>query len=134
VAIPLQAAAPEAAQIRALLEAWLASKAAVLADEPPPHELERIAREGPIQRLRRERARDRARSQRQEIDVKVNDLEIAERSPIRIAARAELSYSDIRRDAGGGEVERTPPTTLRNLYVFGRDGDTWRLAATTSTD
>jgi hypothetical protein len=29
-------------------------------------------------------------------------------------------------------VETTAPMTLRNVYVFGRDGDRWRLAATRS--
>jgi len=44
---------------------------------------------------------------------------------------AELAYSDRRLDRAGHELARTAPTSLRNVYVFGRDGDTWRLAATT---
>jgi hypothetical protein len=41
---------------------------------------------------------------------------------------ADLDYSDTTRRAGQ-EVNRTKATTLRNVYVFGRDGETWRLAA-----
>jgi hypothetical protein len=41
-----------------------------------------------------------------------------------------MNYSDRRLSADGKVVTRTPPTTLRNVYVFGRDGQTWRLVAT----
>ena len=57
---------------------------------------------------------------------------VAERTPQRIAVSAELAYSDTRLGADGKAIGRTPATTLRNVYVFGRDGDTWRLAATYS--
>ena len=43
-----------------------------------------------------------------------------------------LAYSDERRSATGRVLSSTSPRTLRNIYVFGRDGDQWRLAATHS--
>ena len=59
-------------------------------------------------------------------------MAVQERTPQRIAVAAELDYSDTRQSADGKTLGRTAPTTLRNVYVFGRDGDTWRLAATYS--
>ncbi|MEB3322745.1 MAG: IMS domain-containing protein [Synechococcaceae cyanobacterium] len=131
---PLTSEKPSEQEIRGLLEAWLAAKAAVLAGGEEPASLDRIARPGPIGRLRGERARDRDRGQTQQVNVAVKDLRIEERSRLRIAATAELAYSDATRDGDGKVVERTAPTTLRNEYVFGRDGDTWRLAATSAAD
>jgi len=133
-AVPLQVAEPSEAQLRALLEAWLAAKAAVLAGDTAAVPLDRIARAPAVRRLEDERRDDRSRGELQKLDVKVKDLAIDERSPQRIAITAELAYSDRRLDGRGREVERTAPTTLRNVYVFGRDGDTWRLAASHAAD
>jgi len=36
---------------------------------------------------------------------------------------------DARLDRTGKVLNRTPSSELRNVYVFARDGDTWRLAA-----
>lgn len=132
--LPLQVAAPSEAQLRALLEAWLAAKAAVLAGDTAAVPLDRIARAPAVRRLEEERRDDRSRGELQKLDVKVKDLAIDERSPQRIAITAELAYSDRRLDDRGREVERTAPTTLRNVYVFGRDGGTWRLAASHAAD
>jgi hypothetical protein len=52
-----------------------------------------------------------------------------ERSPQRIAVEATLTYSDRRSGNDGTLLSQTPSTTLRNLYVFARDGEQWRLAA-----
>ena len=125
---PLTAREPDEAQMRALLESWLQAKTAVMAGGEPPASLERIAREGPRRRLETERQQDRNLDQVQDIEVRINRLTIQERSPQRIAVVADLDYSDSTR-RGGREVNHTKATTLRNVYVFGRDGDAWRLAA-----
>jgi hypothetical protein len=114
--------------MRALLESWLQAKAAVMAGGELPASLDRIAREGPRQRLETERQRDRDLGQVQAIEARINSVTIRERSPNRIAVVADLDYSDSTRRSGR-EVNHTKPTTLRNVYVFGRDGETWRLAA-----
>ncbi|WP_216901298.1 IMS domain-containing protein [Synechococcus sp. CCY 9618] len=129
---PLTVANPDGAQIRALLANWLAVKTAVLAGKPLPGDLNRIAREGPMALLARERRSDAALGQTQLLEVRITDLSFAERSPRRIVAEVRLRYSDRRLDAAGKVVERTAPMELRNGYVFGRDGDSWRLAATRS--
>ncbi len=127
-AAPLNAREPDEAQMRALLESWLQAKTAVMAGGEPPASLERIAREGPRRRLETERQQDRNLGQVQAIEVRINRLTILERSPQRISVVADLDYSDSTR-RGGREVNHTKATTLRNVYVFGRDGDAWRLAA-----
>jgi len=119
---------PAAADLRGLLESWLQAKTQVMAGDPPPPGLDRIAREGPLNRLTEERRQDERLGQTQTLRVRVKDVTILERSPRRIALRADLDYSDSTRRQGR-EVARTGATTLRNVYVFGRDGDTWRLAA-----
>lgn len=129
---PLTAADPSDAEIKRVLQGWLDTKTDVLAGGQLPGELDQIVRSGPIQRLNEERREDAAAGQRQTIDVKLEDISVLERSPGRLAVRARLRYSDERRDASGRVVETTPPTTLRNVYVFGRDGGRWRLAATRS--
>jgi len=127
-ASPLTAREPDEAQLRGLLESWLQAKTAVLAGGEPPASLDRIAREGPLQRLEAEHQANRNLGQILAIEARVTRLRIQERSPSRIAVVADLDYSDTTRRAGQ-EVNRTKATTLRNVYVFGRDGETWRLAA-----
>ncbi len=129
---PLTTSRPNAAQVRRLLENWLTVKSGVLAGEPTPQDLDRIAREGPMALLARERRGDLARGQTQQLDVQIIDLTLSENGPRRIVAIARLRYSDRRLDANGTVLETTAPLELRNGYVFGRDGDSWRLAATQS--
>ena len=129
---PLIASRPDAAQVRRLLENWLAAKSGVLAGEPIPQDLNRIAREGPISLLAKERRSDAARGQTQQLDVRITDLSLSESGPQRIVAVVRLRYSDRRLDATGKVLETTTPLQLRNGYVLGRDGDSWRLAATQS--
>lgn len=129
---PLTSPRPDAAQVRRLLEDWLTIKAEVLAGEPVPRGLDRIAREAPVGLLIKERRSDAARGQTQRLDVRITDLTLAESGPRRIVAVARLRYSDRRLDANGKVVETTAPLELRNGYVFGRDGDSWRLVATQS--
>jgi len=127
-AAPLTVREPDEAQIRALLANWLQAKTTVMAGGEPPASLDRIAREGPLQRLKAERQRDQNLGQVQAIEARIKSLSIQERSPNRIAVVADLDYSDTTR-RNGKEVNHTKATTLRNVYVFGRDGETWRLAA-----
>ena len=130
--LPLTIANPTELQLRSLLQAWLDAKAAVLSGQEPAVPLDRLARSGPIDRLEADRRQDRATAQTQTIQAAIRALTVKERSPQRIAVAAEIDYSDSRQSADGQVVGRTPPTSLRNVYVFGRDGDTWRLAATYS--
>ncbi len=127
--VPLRSASPTEQQMRGLLESWLEAKSSVLRGGEAPPFLAEIARPNQIERLRSERRRDRARGQSQQIQAEVSTLRFRDRSPRRIEVEAEIAYSDRLLDASGKELERTAPTNLRNVYVFGRDGETWRLAA-----
>jgi hypothetical protein len=133
-AVPLTSAAPAEDEVQRLLEAWLTAKAAVLGGRDASVPLEAMARSGPIADLRAERSGDAGRGETQVVKVTIRNLRITERSPRRIAAVAEIDYSDSRRNSAGETVERTPATTLRNEYVFGRDGDRWRLVAYSAAD
>lgn len=126
---PLTTAEPSEAEIRSLLETWLATKSRVLGGAALPANLEAIARDGMVERLASERRQDQAEGAVQAIEVGIADLAISERTPDRIAVITRLRYSDSRRNAAGKVVGSTPVTTLRNVYVFGRDGGRWRLAA-----
>jgi hypothetical protein len=130
----LTSAAPSSVELQSLLERWLAAKTAVLAGQEKPADLELLAQDGAIDHLLSERRQDQSQQQTQKLSARITDLTITERSPNRIAVRAVLNYSDARLDASGKEVDRTAPTTLRNLYVFGRDGEGWRLVATRPAD
>jgi predicted lipid-binding transport protein (Tim44 family) len=123
---------PSAAQLKGLLERWLKAKATVLAGATPPKDLDQLARQELLRQLEQQRSQDRARGRIQAIEAEVRSVAIQERSPRRIALQADLAYTDLTRDGSGRVIERTPPTSLRNVYVFGRDGETWRLAATRS--
>ncbi len=125
----LTSAEPSETQIRSLLEAWLATKSRVLGGASLPANLDAIARDGMVNRLASERRQDVADGTVQTINVSLTDLAISERIPDRITVIARLRYSDSRRNAAGKVVGSTAATTLRNVYVFARDGDRWRLAA-----
>jgi hypothetical protein len=126
----LTMASPSAPQLQQVLEAWLNAKASVLAGQPTPAGLDQIARPEAIARLETERREDADRGQKQALNIQVKDVQIRSSTPARIVIAAELAYSDSRNDISGTVLERTAPTTLHNLYIFGRDGQTWRLAAT----
>lgn len=120
---------PQEAQIRALLESWLAAKSSVLRGAPMPAGIDSIARPQQVDRLAAERSADSVRGERQAIEVTLSSLRIDQTSPGRIAATAELRYSDRREAADGRVLESTPRQTIRNVYVFGRDDGRWRFAA-----
>jgi hypothetical protein len=126
--LPLTSAEPTEAQLKTLLKAWLAAKAAVLAGRSSDVPLSDLARSTPIERLEAERSSDAARGETQTIETNISALEVVERSATRIATRVTLTYSDSR-TSGGQVTARTPATTLINRYVFARDGQTWKLVA-----
>ena len=128
-ALPLTAADPNDAQLKQLLEAWLQAKAARLAGDADGSELQNLARPSLISGLERQVAENRSRGEREEITATITALQIDERSPQRLAASVLLNYSDTRLNQDGKVLNRTPSRTLRNQYVFGRDGGIWRVAA-----
>jgi hypothetical protein len=115
--------------VRALLESWLAAKSSVLGGGPMPQGIDGIARPEQVDRLAAERSADAVRGERQAIEVSLSSLRIDQTSPGRIAATAELRYSDRRLATDGRMLGTTPRQTIRNLYIFGRDDGRWRLAA-----
>jgi len=127
--IPLTAADPSEAQLQELLELWLGAKAAVLAGKPPAVALKDLARTNQLEQLRRQEQANQRAGITETVTAVVESFSITERSPRRIVAQVTLRYSDERRDSGGKRLAQTPSTTLRNTYVFGRDGDRWLLAA-----
>jgi hypothetical protein len=127
--LPLTTAEPDDAQLKALLEAWLKAKASVLAGREAAQPLSDLARPLQIERLESQQRENRSRGEVESFDASVQSLEIRERNPKRIAAAVSLRYSDQRSDASGRVLSRTPAGELRNLYVFARDGQTWRVAA-----
>ena len=127
--LPLTTAEPDDAQLKALLDAWLQAKASVLAGKAAAQPLTDLARPLQIQRLESQQRENRSRGEVERFDASVQSLQIRERSPKRIAAAVSLRYSDQRSDASGRVLSRTPAGELRNLYVFARDGQTWRVAA-----
>ena len=124
-----RAAEPSESQLQELLSAWLKAKAALLAGDSSPTPLESIARPNLINDLQRQLEQNRARGEREEMEATITGLTIRARTAIRLEAAATLRYSDARLTSSGKVLNRTPSSELRNLYVFGRDGEIWRVAA-----
>jgi hypothetical protein len=127
--IPLTAADPSEAQLQELLELWLAAKASVLAGKAPAVALKDLARTNQVEQLQRQEQANQRSGITETVNAAVESFSISERSPRRIAAQVTLRYSDERRDSSGQLLEQTASTTLRNTYVFARDGERWLLAA-----
>lgn len=129
-ALPLTVAAPSEAQLRTLLEAWLAAKAGVLAGGEPDPALASLATPIQRERLRLERSEDQAAGTTQKIVTTVESLSIEERDDRRIAAIAQLRYAEQRLDAAGRPRGEPVELQLSNRYVFARGADgIWRLAS-----
>ncbi|MCT0229456.1 DUF4101 domain-containing protein [Synechococcus sp. CS-1324] len=126
--LPLKAAEPSDAEIKALLEAWLKAKAEVLAGQPPGRPLAELARPAMVASLLAEAGRNSSRQQRQTVNAAVEQLAVTSRSPRRIETRARLRYSEQTTNSAGTVIDRTEPIELRNSYVFARDGEVWKLA------
>lgn len=130
IQLPLRSASPSAAEVRTLLEGWLAAKAAVLAGKTPAVPLDQLARDNQLQRLAAEQREDKARNQTQRINARVVTLRLEDSTPTRIAALVTIDYTGQRLDAAGqpvGKPTRLP--ALRNRYVFARDQGTWRMVS-----
>ena len=128
-ALPLTSAEPNAAQLRALLEAWLQSKAAALDGKNPATPPADLAQEKLVRDLQDEQRRNRARGvSREQVTAEIQDFRINTLAPKRIVAAVEIRYSDTALDAQGKVIGRTPTTKLRNFYVFGREGEVWKVA------
>ncbi len=128
-ALPLQATQPSAAQLQALLEAWLAAKAAVLAGDAPALPLNQLARTALVAGVEEQGRENASRRERETVRAEVLRFQLSGQAPRRIEAEVTLRYSESRNDASGQVIRATPPLELRNTYVFARDGQTWRLAA-----
>jgi len=126
---PLTSAEPTEAQLQELLEAWLAAKAAVLAGQNPEVAPSDLARSAQVERLQSQEQANRSAGASETVKASVESFSVTERGPRRIAAQVTLQYSDERRDASGKVLGQTPSTSLRNTYVFARDGERWLLAA-----
>lgn len=127
-AVPLTSAEPDETQLRALLEAWLQTKAAALDGRTPATPPADLARERLVRDLAAEQRRNRARGvSREQVTTEIQGFRIDTRTPRRIAAAVDLRYSDTALDAQGKVVGRTPAANLRNLYIFGRDGEVWKV-------
>jgi hypothetical protein len=128
-ALPLTAVDPSERELRTLLEAWLATKAAVLAGGQALRPLDSLAGVNLVQRLRQERAEDQASGTTQAISTSLESLVIDESTANRIAASVRLRYSDRRLDGAGQTVGAPSNLQLTNRYVFGRGPDgIWRVA------
>jgi hypothetical protein len=127
-AAPLTAQTPSDAEIRNLLQAWLRAKAAVLAGEAPPLPPADLARSALVGDLLAQGRANAARGQRETVNATIETLEVTRRGPRRIEADVRLRYSDQLQDAAGRVITSTGESELRNVYVFARDGDTWKLA------
>jgi hypothetical protein len=128
-AAPLSAAEPSDAQIRALLEAWLNAKAALLAGKTSTIPLAAMARPSQIARLEATVAEDQNRGETEAITTTIQTFAVDERSPSRIAATVSLNYSETRLDRSGSPTGPTSTLQLNNRYVFARDDGNWRLVS-----
>ncbi len=127
--LPLTVAEPSSDQLRSLLEAWLAAKAAVLAGATPEHPLEQLARSALVGNVESQRRENASRGESETVTAEVRDFSVTSQTPQRIEAEVTLRYSDARKDANGKLITSTPEGERRNTYVFARDGQTWHLAA-----
>ena len=125
----MQSAEPSEAELQALLERWLGAKSSVLAGSDTTEPLDELARPALVEQLKRQRREEAARGETQRIEAKVRHLTITSRSPERMEAEVELSYSDELRNREGRLLESTPVGSRSNRYVFGRYGTTWKLVA-----
>ena len=122
---PLRSDVPDDAQLRALVQGWLDSKAMALAGQPS--QLGVVARDRLVTRVQEEQAADAAAGQRKTVKASVTALNVVSRAPNRIELKAQVAYSDQTIDPAGQVVNTTPPATLSITYILGRDGDQWKL-------
>lgn len=61
------------------------------------------------------------------MQARIQQFKVINQSPRRIEADVQLDYSEERR-AGGKVIQPRTKAELKNIYVFARDGGTWKLA------
>jgi hypothetical protein len=113
--------------VRRLLEGWLAARSALLDGRSSQANLDQIARPALVNFLRSEARALKARGEQQQVQARIQTFQITSQSPRRIEAEAQLDYSEELR-AGDKVIKPRTEFELRNVYVFARDGDTWKLA------
>ena len=127
---PLVKDLPTDLDLQALIQGWLDRKGSVLSGEPSPtNDLDQVARRHLVDRVLEERTADQARGVTKTIGASVTALELVSRTPQRIEVKAQIAYADKTLDRSGATVEQTAPGTFSVRYIFGRDGDQWKLHA-----
>ena len=91
--------------------------------------LEIVARKHLVEALAKERSKDAALRQRQEIEANITSINIVSRKPRRIEVQAKVDYNDMRLDRSGNTLAQTSIKDLKVTYILGRDADVWRLHA-----
>lgn len=124
---PLTRATPSQQEVRRLLEGWLAARSSLLGGRSSQANLDQVARPALVNFLRSEARELKARGEQQQVQARIQTFQITSQSPRRIEAEAQLDYSEELR-AGDKVIKPRTEFELRNVYVFARDGDTWKLA------
>ena len=124
---PLTSASPSQAEVRLLLERWLAAKGALLAGRSSPADLDQLARPALVADLRSQARALKARGEQQQVQARIEQFRLSTQSPRRIEADVQLDYSEELR-SGDKVIKPRSSAVLRNVYVFALDGGTWKLA------
>ena len=124
---PVTADDPSQQQLQMLVQGWLDGKSAAMAGEE--FNLASVARDPLVEDVRRKRAADAADGLTQTIDASVTSVDVVSRTASRIELRAQVAYSDRTQNNAGTVVDRTSPRTFTITYIFGRDGQQWKLHA-----
>ncbi|MGB1775480.1 MAG: IMS domain-containing protein [Synechococcus sp.] len=122
---PLTDDQPTVQQLQTMVQSWLDAKARVLAGETA--DLTDVARDRLRQRVEDERAVDAGAGRHQVVEAMVTSAEPVSAAANRMEIRAQIEYKDRTFDAGGAVVAETAPTAFTIRYVFGRDGQQWKL-------
>ncbi len=122
---PLRSDVPDESKLRMLVQGWLDNKALTLQGQPS--QLPVVARQRLIDRVDQQRAKDVAAGNTTVVKAAVTSLDVVSRQPRRIELKAQVAYRDTTTDQSGIVMDRTEPTSLTITYIFGRDGDQWKL-------
>ena len=122
------AAANAAAETRALLQQWLSAKAELLAGAGTLDALKPLAVADLVNNTQESRDLDAAAGVNRRVSARINSLELSGSTPKRREARTEISYSEELLSSDGKVLQRDAPQTLKNTYIFHKQGDRWLLA------
>jgi hypothetical protein len=120
---------PNDIELEDLITEYWAAKSDVLSGKTKNVNLLSVVRPIVVERLDEEARRLRLAGVSLQTTLRLKSLRIIDRSPLRIAAQVELLYSDKTIDKNGILLSETPPTVLKNTYVFARDNGRWRIVA-----